>query len=1132
MGKATVFMFSGQGSQYYHMGKELFAHHPVFRKWMLKLNKIATEVSGYSVIDQLYDKKKRVGESFDSTLYTHPAIFMVEYAMAQVLIEEGIEPEFVLGTSLGEFAAAAVAGVSDVRELLESVIWQAQAFESLCPKGGMLAILHDFSLFEETALIYDNSELASINYDSHFVISGKNDKLKVIKEFLNRKGFACMWLPVCHAFHSSLADPAANYYLDLHKNKIYLNPKIPMVSCLSGRMLIQIPKEYFWETVRNPIQFPEAIMVLEKEKRKNLVYLDSGPGGTMANFAKRNLDKSSQSEVYAVMTPFNQDLKNLAKIKEVLTWKIPSNNNRKLKGEIKKMVTYVFPGQGSQFKGMGGSLFDEFPDITAKANEILGYSIKELCLLDFNRQLGKTQYTQPALYTVNVLSYLKRIKEIGRKPDYVAGHSLGEYSALFAAGAYNFEIGLKLVKRRGELMSQVSSGGMAAVLGLQEEKVEELLRTNSYNTIEVANYNTPTQIVLSGPVADVEKAAGLFESAGAMYIPLNVSGAFHSRYMEDAKIKFEEYLGQFEFEDLSIPVISNVHARPYKPGKLKENLVGQITHSVRWTETIRYLMGLGEMEFEEIGPGDVLTKLIQKIREQAEPLVVTEDEENKGREEDQNELNYQEIRQQEVGQQETKEQDVGRQEQEQRKTERQECQEKIQEPGPNISLGITASSLGDEGFKKEYNLRYAYVTGGMYRGVASKEMVVRMGKAGMMGFFGSGGLAMEQIESAIKYIQTELKDGQSFGMNKVNNLDNPQKEEDTIDLFLKYGVRVIEAAAYMGITSPLIRYRVKGLKRNSDGTIHIANRIMAKVSRPEVAEAFLSPAPQRLVEKLLQENIITQEEAEMLKEIPMTDELTVEADSGGHTDGGVAYALMPAMIKLRDDMAKKYSYSQKIRIGAAGGIGTPEAAAAAFILGADYLVTGSINQCTVEAGTSDAVKDLLQQMNVQDTEYAPAGDMLELGAKVQVLKRGVFFPARANKLYQLYRQFNSLDEIDEKTKATVQEKYFRKSFDQVYEEFKSSNPAQKIERAEKDPKHKMAMVFKWYYSMSSSLAMEGDTNRTVDFQVQCGPALGAFNQWVKGTDFENWRNRYSDKIAEKIMIETAKLLNKRYSSLS
>jgi trans-AT polyketide synthase/acyltransferase/oxidoreductase domain-containing protein len=286
------------------------------------------------------------------------------------------------------------------------------------------------------------------------------------------------------------------------------------------------------------------------------------------------------------------------------------------------MITYVFPGQGSQFRGMGGTLFDEFPEFTSEADEILGYSIKELCLKDPRRQMSYTQYTQPALYTVNVLSYLKKVKETGRKPDYVAGHSLGEYSALFAAGVLDFKTGLKLVKKRGELMGPATGGGMAAVLGLKEKRVEEILRENGLDTIEIANYNTPTQIVVSGLKGDVERASSLFEMEDVMYIPLNVSGAFHSRYMEDAKEKFEVYLKQFTFSEITIPVISNVFARPYREGEVQNNLAVQMTHSVKWTESIRYLMGLGEMEFIEIGPGDVLTKLVQKIREQAEPLVL------------------------------------------------------------------------------------------------------------------------------------------------------------------------------------------------------------------------------------------------------------------------------------------------------------------------------------------------------------------------------------------------------------------------------------------------------------------------------------------------------------------------------
>ncbi len=760
------------------------------------------------------------------------------------------------------------------------------------------------------------------------------------------------------------------------------------------------------------------------------------------------------------------------------------------------MVTYVFPGQGSQKKGMGEGFFEEFKELTEKADEILEYSIKELCLEDPDDKLGQTQFTQPALYVVNALAYMKKIKETGKKPDFVAGHSLGEYNALFASGAFDFETGLKLVKKRGELMSQAEGGGMAAVIGLSEEAIMKVLEENDLKVIDIANYNTPSQIVLSGPKEDIERAKPVFEAAGArMYMLLKVSGAFHSRYMQDSKKMFEEYLGSFELSEMSIPVISNVSARPYEQGKIKEKLAEQITNSVKWTESIRYLMGKGQMEFEQVGPGTVLTGLIRSIQSEAEPLVIDE-----GEQEDVN-------------------------------VKSEEPKAEVASAHASDSTGITALTLGDDEFKKDYNLKYAYLAGAMYRGISSKEMVVKMGKAGMMGFLGIGGLNPDKIEDSIKHIQRELSEGQAFGVNLIHSPNRPDKEEKTVELLLKYGVRIIEAGAYINLTPYIVEYRLNGLKRNSQGEIIITNRIIAKLSRPEVAYAFLSPAPKEIVEKLLTENKISQEEAELSKYIPMADDICAEADSGGHTDGGVAYVLMPAMINLRDEIVKKYNYSKKIRVGAAGGIGTPEAAAAAFILGADFILTGSINQCTVEARTSEAVKNMLQEMDVQDTAYAPAGDMFEMGAKIQVLRKGVFFPARANKLYELYRQYNSLDEVDEKTRTQLQERYFKRSFDEVYNEVKSKHPSV-IEKSEKNPKSKMATIFRWYFEYATELAVSGNEENKVDYFIPCGPALGAFNRWVKGTPMENWKNRHVDEIALKLMKETASLLNKRVSMLT
>lgn len=1104
-----VFMFTGQGSQYYQMARELYLKIPGFRKHMLEIDGIVNEIIGEHIVDIIYDEKRKATDIFDKVLYTHPAIFMVEYALAKTLIDCGIKPLYVLGTSLGEFTSIAVSEAMELRNLVECLMYQAQCFEKYTHRGGMLAIFEDANLFYNNQIIFNNSELVSVNFDKHIVVSGKNSGLNTIAEYLRNMGITYQFLPVSYPFHSSLIDSAAPHYKRFIKSKSYQIPKIKFVSGINASIQERIPDDYLWDIARQPIRFREAVSYLES--MGCYVYIDAGMGGTLANFLKRNIKPSSRSECFAIVTPFSSDLGNLESLKINLK-KMQSTEKTSGKEERmnKTMLAYVFPGQGSQHKGMGEGLFGEFKELTAAADAILGYSIEDLCLNDPENKLGLTSYTQPALYVVNALTYLKKLKDSGRVPDFVAGHSLGEYNALFAAGVFDFETGLKLVIKRGELMSMATGGGMAAVVGLSEEKVKAVLEDNNLHSIDIANYNTPSQIVISGPRDDIERAKPIFDAAEARtYVVLNVSGAFHSRYMTESGRRFAEFVEGFEFFPAKIPVISNVSARPYGPGDIKKNLIEQINNPVRWTESIRYLMGKGEIDIVQVGPGSVLTGLVKAIRREAAPLIITEAEDS--------------------GMQ----QEPGLAREIVRPSRTATVKEPTQEKNETERgfTGVSALSLGDGEFKKDYGLKYAYLTGGMYRGVASAEMVVRMGRAGMMGFFGTGGLSMAEIEDAIRYIQNELKDGQAYGMNLVHNPSDPGKEEGSVNLFLKYKIRNVEAAAYMSITPPLVKYRLKGLKKDSQGKVTALNRIIGKVSRPEVAEDFLSPAPERIVEKLLAEGEVTAEEARMAKEVPMADDLCVEADSGGHTDQGAAYVLMPVMSKLRDDFMNRYKYSKRIRVGAAGGIGTPEAAAAAFVLGADFILTGSINQCTVEAGTSDAVKDLLQEANVQDTEYAPAGDMFEMGAKVQVLKKGLFFPARANKLYDLYRFYGSIDEIDENTKRQIQERYFGKSFDEVYNEAKSYYPPQEIDKAERNPKYKMALIFKWYFGYSTNLAIKGDKRHKVNYQVHCGPALGAFNQWVKGTPLENWRNRHVDEIAVMLMNETAKLLNSRFHSL-
>jgi trans-AT polyketide synthase/acyltransferase/oxidoreductase domain-containing protein len=329
----------------------------------------------------------------------------------------------------------------------------------------------------------------------------------------------------------------------------------------------------------------------------------------------------------------------------------------------------------------------------------------------------------------------------------------------------------------------------------------------------------------------------------------------------------------------------------------------------------------------------------------------------------------------------------------------------------------------------------------------------------------------------------------------------------------------------MVMTPALVYYRLSGLQRAEDGSIKCRHRIVAKVSRPEVAQAFLSPAPAKLVQSLLDKGLITEAQAEMGQQVAMSFDLCVEADSGGHTDQGVATVLLPAMQRLKQQIEQEYCYDHPIHIGLAGGIGAPESAASAFMMGADFILTGSINQCTVEGGTSDAVKDLLQDINVQDTDYAPAGDMFELGAKVQVLKKGVFFPARANKLLMLYNHYDCWEDIPDKIQQQLETRYFQNTFAQVWQEVqdyhgRKGNQAT-LDKATSSPKHKMALVFRWYFAYSNRLAFAGDTANKVDFQVHTGPALGAFNQWIKDTDLTCWRKRHVDEIAERLMTATA-----------
>jgi trans-AT polyketide synthase/acyltransferase/oxidoreductase domain-containing protein len=757
-----------------------------------------------------------------------------------------------------------------------------------------------------------------------------------------------------------------------------------------------------------------------------------------------------------------------------------------------------------------------------EASDILGYSIEELCLKDSENKLGRTQYTQPALYVVNAMGYAQRLEDnpAGTLPAFAAGHSLGEYNALLAAKVFDFQTGLKLVRKRGELMAAASGGTMAAIIGTPIQTVRELLARNDLTEIDFANYNTPTQIVIAGSKAAITKAEQLCAANSIRCLPLNVSAPFHSRHMLPAQKEFSALLETFRFNSPTFPVISNVTAKPYEPGKTAATLGAQIGSSVQWTDSIRYLMGQQVSDYQEIG-SSILTKMVNEIRTSSAPILPLIAD-SPATVPAQGATNAQLIA-------------VAT-------TPAPIVRPALRVDGGETRAGLTTShrinvhSLGSPVFCRRYGTKYAYVAGSMYRGIASPELVARMGKAGLIGFFGSGGLSLAEIESGIRHIQSQLTNGEAYGVNLLADYDTPELETRTVELFLKFNIRHIEAAAFIEPTPAIVLFRLKGLAKDELGNIVCKNHVLAKVSRPEVAEEFMRPPSAAIVEALLKQGRISAVEAELAKSVPLAHDICVEADSGGHTDGGIPTVLLPTMQRLKNQITAQHRYAEPVCMGLAGGIGTPEAAASAFLMEADFILTGSINQCTVEARTSDEVKALLQDINVQDTDYAPAGDMFELGAKVQVMKKGVFFPARANKLLSIYQHYESLEDIPEKLRATIEKNYFKKSFADVWNEARSDlerrGSLPKITRAESDRKYKMALVFRWYFFYTNELALAGNTSDRVNFQVQVGPALGAFNQWVKGTALESWKNRHVDEIAEKIMTTTADYLQQRCERLA
>ena len=413
--------------------------------------------------------------------------------------------------------------------------------------------------------------------------------------------------------------------------------------------------------------------------------------------------------------------------------------------------------------------------------------------------------------------------------------------------------------------------------------------------------------------------------------------------------------------------------------------------------------------------------------------------------------------------------------------------------------------LGDRSFNETHGVRFPYVAGEMANGIATEAMVIAMARSGMLGFYGAAGLGYARVAAAVDALDEALGAALPWGVNLIHSPAEPVLEDRVADLLVARGVQRISASAFMAMAPSVVRCSAAGLRVDAQGRIQRRHHLFAKISRPEVAAQFMAPAPPDMLRALVQQGKLTPAEADLAAHVPVAEDITVEGDSGGHTDKQTLVALFPLVLALRDELAARDGYQRPIRVGAAGGLGTPAAVAAAFALGAAYVVTGSVNQGAVEAGLSEDAKAMLAEAGIADVAMAAAADMFELGVKLQVLKRGTLFAARANSLYDIYRAHDSLELLPADVRAKVETKLLGASLASVWDEtgsFWAERDPSQLALAAADPKHRMALVFRWYLGKSSRWAIAGTRERRADYQIWCGPAMGAFNQWVKDSFLE------------------------------
>lgn len=410
--------------------------------------------------------------------------------------------------------------------------------------------------------------------------------------------------------------------------------------------------------------------------------------------------------------------------------------------------------------------------------------------------------------------------------------------------------------------------------------------------------------------------------------------------------------------------------------------------------------------------------------------------------------------------------------------------------------------LGDRSFGEAHGARFPYVAGEMARGISGTRMVIAMAGAGALGFYGAAGVDMGELDRALIELSRALAGLRNWGVNLIHSPDDPAREDAVVDLLMRHEVPCVSMSAFTRLTPAVVRCAASGLHADAKGRIVRPVSVVAKLSRPEVAEQFMAPAPAELLRTLRERGQLSDEECRLAARVAVAEDITVEADSGGHTDRRPMGVVLPAVLAARDALAEHLpAPAHPVRVGVAGCLGDPPSVAAAFALGAAYVLTGTVNQMAVEAATSDAAKAMLGRAGLADTAMAPSSDMFERGAEVQVLRRGTRFPAKAARLGRAYRAYPSLEAVPDEER-TMLEQEMGQSLPDMWEltcaYWTRRDPTQ-LDRAAADPKHRMALVFRWYLAQTSRWAIEGHPGRVSDYQLWCSPAAGAFNRWIAGT---------------------------------